>query len=178
MVKTRLKAEEFFALPLERGELVDGEVHEEMPPKPEHGRIAGEVFFCIRLWLEETGLGVAGVEGGFILRRDPDRVRSPDVWFLSHGRLKEVAREGFYEGAPDLAVEVVSPGEEAEAVLAKVLDYLGAGARAVWLVYPELQAVEVYGRGGEGRLLRPGEVLEGGEALPGFRLPLKALFGA
>lgn len=118
------------------------------------------------------------MEGGFILRRDPDRVRSPDVWFLSHGRLKEVAREGFYEGAPDLAVEVVSPGEEAEAVLAKVLDYLGAGARAVWLVYPELQAVEVYGRGREGRLLRPGEVLEGGEALPGFRLPLKALFGA
>ena len=70
MVKTRLKAEEFFALPLERGELVDGEVHEEMPPKPEHGRIAGEVFFRIRLWLEETGLGVAGVEGGFILRRE------------------------------------------------------------------------------------------------------------
>lgn len=96
MVKTRLKAEEFFALPLERGELVDGEVHEERPPKPEHGRVAGEVFFRIRLWLEETGLGVAGVEGGFILRRDPDRVRSPDVWFLSHGRLKEVAREGFY----------------------------------------------------------------------------------
>jgi Uma2 family endonuclease len=162
MVKTRLKAEEFFALPLERGELVDGEVHEERPPKPEHGRIAGEVFFRIRLWLEETGLGVAGVEGGFILRRDPDRVRSPDVWFLSRGRLKEVAREGFYEGAPDLAVEVVSPGEEAEAVLAKVLDYLGAGARAVWLVYPELQAVEVYGRVGEGWLLRPGEALEGG----------------
>ncbi len=176
MVKARLKAEEFFALPLERGELVDGEVREEMPPRPEHGRIAGEVFFRIRLWLEETGLGVAGVEGGFILRRDPDRVRSPDVWFLSHERLKEVAREGFYEGAPDLAVEVVSRGEEAEGVLAKVLDYLGGGAKAVWLVYPELQAVEVYGGRGEGRLLRPGEVLEGGEALPGFRLALKDLF--
>ncbi|WP_024119902.1 Uma2 family endonuclease [Thermus thermophilus] len=177
MVKTRLTAEEFFALPLERGELVDGEVREERPPRPEHGRIAGEVFFRIRLWLEETKLGMAGVEGGFVLRRDPDRVRSPDVWFLSHERLKEVAREGFYEGAPDLAVEVVSPGEEAEGVLAKVLDYLEAGAKAVWLVYPELKAVEVYGRGGEGRLLRSHEVLEGGEALPGFRLPLEALFG-
>ncbi|BCP66082.1 Uma2 family endonuclease [Thermus thermophilus] len=177
MVKTRLTAEEFFALPLERGELVDGEVREERPPKPEHGRIAGEVFFRIRLWLEETRRGVAGVEGGFVLRRDPDRVRSPDVWFLSHEKLKEVAREGFYEGAPDLAVEVVSPGEEAEGVLAKVLDYLEAGAKAVWLVYPELKAVEVYGQGGAGRLLRSHEVLEGGEALPGFRLPLEALFG-
>ena len=72
---------------------------------------------------------------------------------------------------------MVSPGEEAEGVLAKVLDYLEAGAKAVWLVYPELKAVEVYGRGGEGRLLRAHEVLEGGEALPGFRLPLEALFG-
>ena len=124
-----------------------------------------------------TKRGMAGVEGGFVLRRDPDRVRSPDVWFLSHERLKEVAREGFYEGAPGLAVEVVSPGEEAEGVLAKVLDYLEAGAKAVWLVYPELKAVEVYGRGGAGRLLRAHEALEGGEALPGFRLPLEALFG-
>ena len=156
---------------------MDGEVREERPPSPEHGRIAGEVFFRIRLWLEETKLGMAGVEGGFALRRDPDRVRSPDVWFLSHERLKEVAREGFYEGAPGLAVEVVSPGEEAEGVLAKVLDYLEAGAKAVWLVYPELKAVEVYGRGGAGRLLRAHEALEGGEALPGFRLPLEALFG-
>jgi len=111
MVKTRLTAEEFFALPLERGELVDGEVREERPPKPEHGRIALRIGYHLMRWLEETGRGVAGVEGGFVLRRDPDRVRSPDVWFLSHERLKEVTREGFYEGAPDLAVEVVSPGE-------------------------------------------------------------------
>ena len=61
--------------------------------------------------------------------------------------------------------------------MAKVLDYLEAGAKAVWLVYPELKAVEVYGRGGAGRLLRAHEALEGGEALPGFRLPLEALFG-
>ena len=87
---------------------MDGEVREERPPSPEHGRIAGEVFFRIRLWLEETKLGMAGVEGGFVLRRDPDRVRSPDVWFLSHERLKEVAREGFYEGAPGLAVAFVT----------------------------------------------------------------------
>ena len=127
MVKTRLTAEEFFALPLELGELVDGEVREERPPKPEHGRIALRIGYHLMRWLEETGRGVAGVEGGFVLRRDPDRVRSPDVWFLSHERLKEVTREGFYEGAPDLAVEVVSPGEEAEGVLAKVLDYLEAG---------------------------------------------------
>ncbi|GGM93906.1 hypothetical protein GCM10007092_04060 [Thermus composti] len=178
MVKTRLKAEEFFALPLERGELVDGEVREAMPPKPEHGRIAGEVFFRIRLWLEETRLGVAGVEGGFVLRRDPDRVRSPDVWYLSRERLEAIAREGFYEGAPDLAVEVVSPGEEALGLLAKVLDYLEAGAKAVWLVYPELKAAEVYGPDGRGRLLGLGEALEGGEVLPGFRLPLSELFGS
>lgn len=57
-------------------------------------------------------------------------MRSPDVWFLSHERPKEVARESFYEGAPDLAVEVVFPGEEAEGVLAKVLDYPGEGPEA------------------------------------------------
>jgi Uma2 family endonuclease len=55
MVKTRLKAEEFFALPLERGELVDGEVHEERPPKPEHGRIAGEVFSAFAFGWKKQG---------------------------------------------------------------------------------------------------------------------------
>jgi hypothetical protein len=94
------------------------------------------------------------------------------------GGLRRWPGKGFTRGPRIWRWKWSPRGEEAEAVLAKVLDYLGAGARAVWLVYPELQAVEVYGRGGEGRLLRPGEVLEGGEALPGFRLPLKALFGA
>lgn len=176
MVKTRLTAEEFFALPLERGACGRG------GPGGEAAQAgARKDRFADRLPPDalagRNGARRGWGGGGFVLRRDPDRVRSPDVWFLSHERLKEVTREGFYEGAPDLAVEVVSPGEEAEGVLAKVLDYLEAGAKAVWLVYPELKAVEVYGRGGEGRLLRAHEVLEGGEALPGFRLPLEALFG-
>ena len=64
MVKTRLTAEEFFALPLERGELVDGEVREERPPKPEHGRIALRIGYHLMRWLEETGRGVAGWRGG------------------------------------------------------------------------------------------------------------------
>lgn len=71
-----------------------GEVREERPPKPEHGRIALRLGYHLMRWLEETGLGVAGVEGGFILRRDPDRVRSPTSGFSPTKGLKRWPGKG------------------------------------------------------------------------------------
>lgn len=109
MVKTRLTAEEFFALPLKGGACGRGGPGGEAAQSGARKDRRGGVFPHSPLaGGDEARDGRGG--GGFVLRRDPDRVRSPDVWFLSHERLKEVAREGFYEGAPGLAVEVVSRG--------------------------------------------------------------------
>lgn len=111
---------------------------------------------------------------GFVLRLsgDPERVRAPDVAFVSAGRLPE----GFLDGAPDLAVEVLSPSDDPVDVQQKVRDYLEAGAHLVWVVAPSAQAVTVDRADGSARLLREWEALEGEDALPGLRIPLAELF--
>lgn len=78
--------------------------------------------------------------------------------------------------APDLAIEVLSPGNRASEMQEKVLDYLVAGSRQVWVVDPRLRSVTVHTPGGEARLLMGGAALEGADVLSGFRVELEALF--
>jgi Uma2 family endonuclease len=90
----------------------------------------------------------------------------------------------FPELAPDLAVEVLPPSDRPREVRAKVAQYLRLGVRCVWVFQPEQRRVQVHARGaGPGSqittvVLGEGDVLEGGEVLPGFRYPLASLFGA
>jgi Uma2 family endonuclease len=142
-----------------------------------HGIVAVNVSVLLRAWTRSAPGGFVGVESGFILRRDPDAVRGPDVFYVRADRIPTTGvPESFWEIAPDLAVEVVSPGEGAQEVREKVRDYLGAGAPLVWEVYPRTREVVVHTLDGLARTYGDGDRLEGFEALPGFVCAVAELF--
>ncbi len=172
----RLTAEEFYATcKLDRAELVDGAVLEKMPPGFDHGDIAGNICFALKLYARKGGRGRVSVEGGFRLSRDPDVVRSPDVSFVEAARLEGVSTIAFIEGAPTLAVEVASPGDAADEVEAKVQEYLAAGTLAVWIVLPRTRSITVR-TPDETRVYLPHQTLSGEPALPGFEAALSEIF--
>ncbi|WP_448576561.1 Uma2 family endonuclease [Thermomicrobium sp.] len=114
---------------------------------------------------------------GYILRRNPDTVRIPDVSVVRWERVPATGiPEGFWPGAPDLAVEIVSPHDRAEEVHERVRDYLGAGVRLVWVLWPKSRTVTVYWPDGTARELGPDEKVSGGDVLPGFDMTVSELF--
>lgn len=176
--KRLLTAEEFWLLPGDgkHRELVRGEVVEEMPPGGLHGLVAVALAFRLHTWAGGPG-GVVGVESGFMLRRDPDIVRGPDVYYVRPERVPATGvPEGFWQSAPDLAVEVVSPSETAVDVRDKVRDFLEAGTPLVWVVYPLSREVVVHTPDGLARTLGGEAALEHPEVLPGFRCAVADLF--
>jgi len=142
-----------------------------------HGRIACAVAAVLRDFVQERGLGVVlSAEPGFVIARDPDTVRAPDVAYVAKERIPETEPVGFFRGAPDLAVEVLSPNDPAGDVLAKVQDWLDAGCRAVWVVDPKTRSVTVYHSRRQITVLSESEALDGGDVLPGLRISLADLF--
>jgi len=115
---------------------------------------------------------------GFILRRNPDMVRGPDQAFIRADRIaaNPPPEEGFWEMVPDLAVEIVSPRDTASEVQAKVQDYLESGVRLVWVTYPARRQIYVHRPDALIQVLDVRGELEGGDVLPGFRLPLAELW--
>lgn len=114
---------------------------------------------------------------GYILRRNPDTVRGPDVFFVRAARIPEAGvPEAFWEIPPDLAVEVVSPGESAEEVREKVRDYLAAGTPLVWIVYPRTREVIVHTPDGTAHTYGSTDTLEQFDTLPGFTCTVAELF--
>lgn len=175
-----LTAEDFWLLPESetRRSLVRGEVIETMPPGGQHGVIASELDFRLKAWARSGPGGAVGVESGFVLRRNPDTVRGPDVFFVRADRILEAGvPEAFWEIPPDLAVEVVSPGESAEEVREKVRDYLDAGTPLVWVVYPRTREVIVHTPDGMAHTYGSTDALEQFDALPGFTCAVAELFG-
>jgi Uma2 family endonuclease len=143
--KALMTAEEFALLPDDdvRRELVEGEVIEMGPGGYDHSAIAFRIAHLIELAATPEDAGRVTCEGpGFALSGEPATVRAPDVAFVRKGRLPGGRRPaGFFPGGPDLAVEVVSPGDAAGEIEAKVAEYLAAGALLVWVVYPEQRRV-------------------------------------
>jgi Uma2 family endonuclease len=176
---TLLTAEEFWHLPDngKRSELVRGEVVETMPTNGEHGAIVGMFIFFLIQWTRATGAGVVGTETGFILDHDPDIVRAPDVHFVRASRLP-AGRPSmrFYDFAPDLAVEVISPSETAEEVQEKVRDYLAAGSSLVVLVYPRARLLIAHSTNGSSRTYREDEEFSDPTVLPEFSCRVAELF--
>lgn len=174
-------AEELWEMPEvpgKRFELVDGEVVEVSPAGAEHTRIMFMLAQRIELFASQNGLGIAMPEGlGFVLRRNPDLVREPDVSFIP---ATSVPEEGlpkeFWEGAPTLAVEVVSPNDRAVEINERVQDYLDSGSRQVWVLWPNRQAVSVFRPDADTRELGPEAMLDGGDILPGFSVTVGDLF--
>jgi len=127
--------------------------------------------------LQNPRLGlVMGAETGFIIASDPDTVRAPDVAFVSFPKANDLPEHGFFEGAPDLAVEVVSPSDSFSEVQAKAQDWLAAGCRMVWIVDPSTCSVTECLPGGTNRMLRASDQLDGKDVLPQFRIAVSEIF--
>ena len=179
-VKTLVTAEQFFEMPFPdvRTELVDGEIVQMSLPGYEHGRICSRINLRLAPFVEARGLGEVVTEVGFILRRNPDMVRGPDIAFVSREKLEAHGDTSkFWPGPPDLAVEVLSPEDRISEVLRKVGDYLEAGTRLVWVVDPETETVSAYRGLQQVRVYGAGEELPGEDVLPGFSLKLAEIFG-
>ena len=126
----------------------------------------------------EHRLGVcAGADGGVRLKPDPDTVRAPDVSFVRAERIPSGGlAAGYWPGAPDLAVEVLSPSDRYPEVQRKVQEYLDAGTWLVWVVDPESRTATVFHPGGRSIFLDCDGVLDGGAVLPGFKLALNEVW--
>jgi Uma2 family endonuclease len=180
--KVRLTAEDLWKLGDgdTRRELVDGQIREMAPAGGVHGEVTARI--CRRMAEHVAGHGGGKVlvgDVGFVLGlpHDPDRVRAPDVAFVTTARLPEGRLpEGFIRGAPDLAVEVLSPSDDPLDVQQKIRDYFDAGARLLWVIAPAARSATVYRADSSARLLREDEHLDGEDALPGLLIPLLELF--
>lgn len=184
MVQQKLRlmtAEDLFALPDDDHcyELVDGELLRMSPPGGEHGGLAMDFGSALWVHVQEHHLGrVFAAETGFVLRRDPDTVRAPDVAFIHQDRLPDGRLPiGYLPFAPDLAVEIVSPSDRAEEIQAKVHDYLSAGTQLVLVAYSRTRSVVIHRPSGESRVLGIDDTFDAGDVVPGFRYSIAALFG-
>lgn len=171
--------EEFERLPDDgwQLELVRGQVVREPPAGHEHSRIGVRIASLLDAFAREHGLGtVTGADGGYLLFDEPPTVRAPDAAFVRRERLAPEIK-GFPPLAPDLVVEVISPSNTMSEIQAKVLEYLEARSRMIWVVDPDPRTVTVYRSRDEIRLLTESDELDGGDVLPGFRLKVSELFG-
>ena len=133
--------------------------------------LGGELAAYVR----SHGLGRVYVESGFKLASDPDTVRGPDISFIRRERLPDPEPVGYPGLAPDLVVEIVSPGDRAGEVLAKVADWLTAGTRLVWQVDPGRREARVHRQEGSVTIVSETEALDGEEVVPGFSCRLAAI---
>jgi Uma2 family endonuclease len=161
-----------------RHELVRGELKRMAPAGNEHGKLAMEIGGALFQHVKTHGLGtVYAAETGFKLSSNPDTVRAPDVAFVSVRHISEAGEpHGYWPGAPDLAVEVVSPEDVYTEVEEKVLEWLEAGTRMVVVVNPRKRAVTVYRSLSDIVVLTNHDILDGGDVVPGWKLPLSDLF--
>ncbi len=142
-----------------------------------HGVLVGRLAGAIAAHVEAHDLGeVLLGEAGFILDRDPDTVRAPDIAFVRRSRADAELTEKFWPGAPDLAVEVLSPSDTLFDLEDRVGDLLRAGALLVWLVHPRRRTVTVHRPDQPPRVLAETEALDGEDVITGFSSPLSRLF--
>ncbi len=176
----RMTADELFVMPKDgfRYELVRGELVKMSPAGSEHGAIIVKLTIRLGQYVESNNLGICfGAETGFKIKTNPDTVRAPDLAFVSRERIPEsgITRK-FWTGAPDLAVEVLSPGDTSEEVGDKVKDWLAAGTRAVWIINPKLRNVTIYRSLTDVKVLTEQAELEGEDIVHGFGCKVSEIF--
>ncbi len=175
--KTLLTIEDFVRLPESIGgqdvryELVEGELIAVSPDMLPHNRVRDKILLALMIFVEEHQLGLAVAEQAFQL--SATTVRVPDVAFVRTGR--QLATDRPVEGAPDLAVEVVSPSNTPREIDARISDYFAAGCRRVWIVYPEDREVYIHGLAGVVKR-RGNDLLEDSELVPGFSVAVSEFF--
>ncbi|MDT4967333.1 MAG: hypothetical protein QOJ64_2070 [Acidobacteriota bacterium] len=159
-------------------ELVKGELKRMTPAGIEHGGVTMALASALYQYVKLNRLGqVYAAETGFKLERDPDTVRAPDISFVRAERIQSTGKiEGYGEGAPDLAVEVLSPGNTKREMAEKVEEYFASGARAVWIVDPKSKTVAVYRSLTDVVTVTGKDTLYGGEVAAGFQIPVAEIF--
>jgi Uma2 family endonuclease len=176
--QNHVTAEELWRLPGDgtRRQLVRGRIVVKPLRGARHGGIVANVGTLIGQWAQRCG-GCAAVSSGYILSRNPDTVRGPDVSYVRAGRVPAAAEgESFWAVAPDLAVEIVSPTDSAEVIREKVRDYLIAGTRLVWVIYPRSREVVAHTPDGLSQTFAAADTLASPDVLPGFSCKVAELF--
>jgi Uma2 family endonuclease len=175
-----MTADELFMMPDDgsRYDLVKGELKRMSPAGSAHGAIIARLTIALGAYVESNDLGeVFGAEAGFKLASNPDTVLGPDVAFVSNERIPPTGIPvGYWIGAPDLAVEVISPGNSGREIEEKINEYLGAGVRAVWIVYPKRRTVVIYRSDAQAQTLAEEDTLDGQDVVPGFQYSVARMF--
>ena len=160
-------------------EVVDGELV--MSPKNnfDHGNICAALLTALRTFAQKHRLGVVldSSAGYWMANRN---CRAPDISFVPKERLLALgfsprARK-FFPGAPDLAVEVLSPSNTRAETDARLRDFFASGTQVAWVINPENESVEVCHSLTDRQLIASGGDLDGEDLLPGFRFPIADLF--
>jgi len=171
-----MTADELLAMPddgFHHYELVKGELITMSPAGELHGQTITRLIVHLGSYVRANRLGELHTETGFTLTRNPDTVREPDVAFLRNERV--TGGDKFVSGAPDLAVEVISPRNRPADVEQKVREYLATGARLVVVIDPKKQTATVHTPTSTTHLTLA-DTLTGGDVVPGWELPLRELF--
>ncbi len=182
MTATKLMtAEDLWEMPEVPGkqfELVNGELVEMPTASHYHNLIVFLIGRLIESFATERDLGYTFVDGvSFVLRRNPDDVRGPDVSFLAKDRVTSLDMLlKPWDGAPDLAVEIISPSDRATEINEKIKSYQAAGTRLIWVVWPDTQSVTTYDARGSISDLQSEDILDGGDVLLGFTVAVGRLF--
>jgi Uma2 family endonuclease len=160
-----------------RYELVRGELRKMPFSVMGEGLVAARFGAYLSLYVQEQQLGETVSGCGFILARDPDTVRAPDVAFISREPGPNIDQEtGFVIGAPDLAAEVIAPSDLYADVEEKVREWLAAGTRLVVIVNPWGHTIAICRSETERQLLTEADTLDGGSVVPGWTMPVRELF--
>lgn len=175
-----MTADELLQMPDDgmRHELVKGELRTMAPAGNEHGRVTVRLTWRLASHVETNNLGaVYAAETGFWTSRHPDTVRAPDIAFVRQQRLDEVGRiAGFWPGAPDLAVEVVSPSESFADVEEDALDWLDAGTAVVLVVNPRNRTVTAYRSQDDISIFPESASIDLSDVVPGFQIAVREIF--
>jgi Uma2 family endonuclease len=179
---TLVTADERLELPTGMGkryELVAGELRIMSPAGWKHGFVVSNLHAKLAFHINSHRLGMLfGAETCFRLSSNPDTVRAPDAAFIKKENLPStMPKDGFWPGAPDLAVEVLSPGDRTGEVDEKIDAWMTAGCAAVCVVDPKLATVTIYRSRTDVKITPSGEILHGDPVVPGFACKVDELFG-
>ena len=180
MTTTKLTTAEQFGEIHEDGrfDLIDGEVYRVSPTQSWHGIVSGRLALALGMFAMEHGGESPTAEPGFQVANNPDSVLCPDACYVSSAKMAGLppGTAGWFPFAPDIAAEVLSPSETRRTTTRTIELYLAAGSTQVWVVDVRKETLTVHTRDAQPRVYKRDEILEGGDALPGFSLEIPRIF--